>query len=97
MGAFWGILFQVAVVPVQWAMAKGLTGDKAVTYQIIVEAAHYEVEDAEAQRLNLEDVDGSSDPVMRLNSLDRLVNWSNKFLGRRDMDQIYQVPIIRGE
>jgi hypothetical protein len=34
---------------------------------------------------------------MRLNSLDRLVNWSNKFLGRRDMDQIYQVPIIRGE
>jgi hypothetical protein len=78
-------------------MAKGLTGDQAVTYQMIVEAAHYEIEDAEAQRLNPKDVDGSSDPGMRLNSLDRLVNWSNKFLGRRDMDQIYQVPIIRGE
>jgi hypothetical protein len=73
MGAFWGILFQVAVVPVQWAMAKGVTGEKVVTYQMIVEAAHYEIEDAEAQRLNPEDVDGSSDPGMRLNSMDRLV------------------------
>jgi hypothetical protein len=97
MGAFWGILFLVAVVPVQWTMAKGLTGDKAVTYQILVEAAHHEIEDAEAQRLNPEDVDGSSDPGMRLNSLDRLVKGSNEFLGRRDIDQIYQVPIIRGE
>jgi hypothetical protein len=34
---------------------------------------------------------------MRLNNLDRLVNWANKFLGRRDIDQIYQVPIVRGE
>jgi hypothetical protein len=25
MGAFWGTLFQVAVAPVQWAMAKGHT------------------------------------------------------------------------
>jgi hypothetical protein len=30
-------------------------------------------------------------------SLERVVKGSNKFLGRRDMDQIYQVPIIRGE
>ncbi len=30
-------------------------------------------------------------------SLDRLVKGSNEFLGRRDINQIYQVPIIRGE
>jgi len=32
MGAVWGILFQVAVAPVQWAMAKWHTIGKAVTY-----------------------------------------------------------------
>jgi hypothetical protein len=27
---------------------------------------------------------------MELNNLDRLVNWSNKFLGRRDTDRVCQ-------
>jgi hypothetical protein len=40
-------------------------------------------------------VDGHSAPKMRLNNLDRLVNWSNEFLGRTDTDRIYPVPIIR--
>jgi hypothetical protein len=31
---FWGTLFQVAVAPVQWAMAKGHTVSKAVIYQM---------------------------------------------------------------
>ncbi len=48
MGAFWGTLFQVAVAPVQWAMAKGHTVVKVVTYQMIAEAARLEIEDAEA-------------------------------------------------
>ncbi len=36
-------------------------------------------------------------PKMQLNNLDRLVNWSNEFLGRRYTDRVYPVPIIRNE
>ena len=43
MGAFWGTLFQVAVAPVQWAMAKGHTIGKTVTYQMTAEAAGLEI------------------------------------------------------
>ena len=86
MGAFWGTLFQVAVAPVQWAMAKGHTIGKTATYQMTAEAARLEMEDAEAQRLTIEEVDRPSSPWMQLNILDRLVNWSNKCLGRRDND-----------
>ncbi len=95
MGAFWGTLFQVAVAPVQWAMAKGHTIGKTVTYQMTAEAAGLEMEDSEAQRLTIEEVDGPSAPKMQLNNLDRLVNWSNEFLGRRDNDRVYPVPIDR--
>ncbi len=45
MGAFWGTLFQVAVAPVQWAMAKGHTIGKTVSYQMTAEAARLEIED----------------------------------------------------
>ena len=31
MGAFWGTLFEVAVAPVQWAMAKGHNIGKTVS------------------------------------------------------------------
>jgi hypothetical protein len=95
MGAFWGTLFQVAVAPVQWKMAKGHTIGKTVTYQMTAEAARLEMEDSEAQRLTIEEVDGPSAPKMQLNNLDRLVNWSNEFLGRREIDQVYPVPIDR--
>jgi hypothetical protein len=97
MGAFCGTLFQVAVAPVQWAMAKGHTIGKTVSYQMTAEAARLEIEDNEAQRLTIEEVDGPSAPKVQINNLDRLVNWSNKFLGRRDNDRVYPVPIIRGE
>ncbi len=59
------------------------------------EAARLDMEDAEAQRLTIEEVDGPSAPKVQLNNLDRLVNWSNKFLGRRDNDLVYPVPIDR--
>jgi hypothetical protein len=95
MGAFWGTLFQVAVAPVQWAMAKGHNIGKTVTYQMTAEAARLEIEDAKAQRLTIEEVDGPSAPKMQLNNLDRLVNWSNEFLGRGDNDRVYPVPIDR--
>jgi hypothetical protein len=56
------------------------------------EAARLEMEDAEAQRLTIEEVDGPSAPKMQLNNLDRLENWSNEFLGRRDNDRVYPSP-----
>ncbi len=85
------------VAPVQWAMAKGHTIDKTVSYQMTAEAARLEIEDSEAQRLTIEEVDRPSAPKVQINNLDRLVNWSNEFLGRRDNDRVYPVPIIRGE
>jgi hypothetical protein len=68
-----------------------------VSYQMTAEAARLEIEDNEAQRLTFEEVDGPSAPKVQINNLDRLVNWSNEFLGRRDNDRVYPVPIIRGE
>ncbi len=65
--------------------------------QVSAEVTCPKIEDAEAKRLNPEDVGGPSAPGMRLYNLDRLVNWSNEFLGRRDTDQIYLIPIIRGD
>jgi hypothetical protein len=97
MGAFWGTLFQVAVAPVQWVMANGHTIGKMVTYQMTEEAVRLEMEDSEAQRLTIEEVDGPSAPKMQLNNLDRLVNWSNEFLSRRDTDRVHPVPLIRNE
>ncbi len=71
-------MFQVAVAPVQWAMAKGHTIGKTVSYQMTTEAARLEIEDNEAQRLTIEEVDGPSAPKVQINNLDRLVNWSNE-------------------
>jgi hypothetical protein len=97
MGAFWGTLFQVAVAPVQWAMAKGHTIGKTVSYQMTAEAARLEIEDSKAQQLTIKEADRPSAPKVQINNLDRLVNWSNEFLGRRDNDRVYPVPIIRGD
>ncbi len=97
MGAFWGTLFQVVVAPVQWAMAKCHTIGKMVSYQMTAEAAQLEIEDVEAQRLTIEEVDGLTVPKVQLNNLDRLVNWSNKFLGRMDNHRVYPVHINRNE
>ena len=96
-GSLLGNMFQVAVAPVQWAMAKGHTIGKTVSYQMTAEAARLEIEDNEAQRLTVEEVDGPWAPKVQINNLDRLVNWSNEFLGRRDNDRVYPVPIIRGK
>ncbi len=61
------------------------------------EAAQLEIEDAKAQRLTIEEADGPTAPKVQLNNLDRLVNWSNEFLGRRDNNRVYPVPIKRNE
>jgi hypothetical protein len=80
-----------------WAVAKGHTIGKMVSYQMTTEAARLEIEDTKAQRLTIEEVDGPSAPKVQLNNLDRLVNWSNEFLSRRDNDRVYPVPINRKE
>jgi len=51
MGAFWGTLFQMAVAPVQWAVATGPNIGKKVSYRMTAEAARLEIEDNEAQGL----------------------------------------------
>jgi hypothetical protein len=65
MGAFWGTLFQVAVAPVQWAMVKGHTIGKTVSYQMTAEAARLEIENYEAQRLTIEEWTGHQLPRCR--------------------------------
>ncbi len=42
-------------------------------------------------------MDGPSAPKVQLNNLERLMNWSNEFLSRRDNDRVYSVPINRNE
>jgi hypothetical protein len=62
MGAFWRTLFQVAVAPMQWAMAKGHTIGKMVTYQMAAKAERLEMEDVEAQRHGPEVAGGPQPP-----------------------------------
>ncbi len=61
------------------------------------EAARLEIEDSEAQRLTDREMEEASAPRVQINNLDRLVTWSNKFLGRRDNERVYPVPIVRGK
>ena len=42
-------------------------------------------------------MEGASAPRVQINNLDRLVTWSNEFLGRRDNERVYPVPSVRGE
>jgi len=61
------------------------------------EAARVEIEDSETQGLASREMEDASAPRVQINNLDRLVAWSNEFLGRRDSDRVYPAPIIRGE
>jgi hypothetical protein len=75
-------------------MAKGHNIGKTVSYQMTAEAAR--LEDNEAQQ-PIQEVNGESAPRVQINNLDRLVTWSNEFLGRRDNDRVHPVPITGGE
>jgi hypothetical protein len=70
---------------------------RMVPYQMTAAAGCLEMEDAEAQRLGPEEMGRPTAPMASLNNLDRLVNWSNELLIRRDYDRTYPVPIIRDE
>ncbi len=81
----------------QWAVAKGHNIGKKVSYRMTTEAARLEIEDNDAQGLTGREMEGASAPRVQINNLDRLVTWSNEFLGRRDNDRVYPAPIVRGE
>jgi hypothetical protein len=78
-------------------MAKGHNIGKTVSYRMTAEAARLEIEDNEAQRLNDREMEEALAPRVQINNLDRLVTWSNEFLGRKDNERVYPVPIARGE
>jgi hypothetical protein len=67
------------------------------TYRMTTEAARIEIEDNEAQELTGREMEDASAPRVQINNLDRLVTWSNEFLGRKDNDRVYPAPIVRGE
>ena len=81
----------------QWAVAKGHNIGKKVSYRMTTEAARLEIEDDEAQELAGREMEDASAPRVQINNLDRLVTWSNEFLGRRDNDRVYPVPVTGGE
>ncbi len=67
--------------------AKGHNIGKKVSYQMTSEAARVEIEDSETQGLAGREMEDASAPRVQINNLDRLVTWSNEFLGRRDNDR----------
>jgi hypothetical protein len=97
MGAFWGVLLQVAAVPVQWAMAKRHVVGKAATCPRSAGAVRLQVKGAEAQRMSPEDAGESLAPGTGLNNMDRLMSWPDEFFGRGITDQVYLVSTIEGE
>ncbi len=86
----------MAVAPVQWAVAKGHNIGKKVSYRMTTEAARLEIEDSEAQGLADREMEDASASRVQINNLDRLVTWSNEFLGRRDNDRVYPDPHHQG-
>jgi hypothetical protein len=58
-GAFWGLLLQGVVAPVQWAVAKRRAISEAAAWRGSSEAVCLQAEDAEARRPGSEDVDRS--------------------------------------
>ncbi len=81
----------------QWAMAKGHNIGKTVSYRMTAQAARLEIEDNEAHRLTDKEMEEASAPRVQINNLDRLVTWSNEFLGRRDNERFYPASIVRGK
>jgi hypothetical protein len=95
MGAFWGVLLQVAAVPMQLAITKKHSIGKAATWRWSAEAVGLQVEDTEAQRPSPEDVGESSALGMGLNNADRLMSWPNELFGRGNTDHVYLVSTTK--
>jgi hypothetical protein len=97
MGAFWGILLQVAVAPVQWAMAKRHVISKAAACRGSTEAVCLQAENAKAQRPGSEDVDRSSALGTGPSIADGFSSWRDELFSKGNADQVYLVSTIEGE
>ena len=75
-GAFWGLLLQGAVAPVQWAVAKRRAISKAAAWRGSSKAACLQAEGAEARRPGSEDVDRPSALGTGPSIADGLRSWS---------------------
>jgi hypothetical protein len=97
MGAFWGLLLQVAVAPVQWAVAKRCAISKAAAWRGSSEAVRLQAEDAKAQRPSSEDVDRSSALGTGPSIADGLESWRDELFSQENANQVYLVATIEGE
>jgi hypothetical protein len=97
MGAFWGILLQVAAAPVQWAMAKRHVVSKAAAWRGSIEAVRLQAEDAKARRPGSEDVDRSSALGTGPSMADGPGSWRDELFSQGNADQVYLVSTIEGE
>jgi|688.fasta_scaffold1227079_1 hypothetical protein len=97
--AFWGTIFQVAVGPFRWAVEKGHGLRKTVCHQMESKVSRIEIMGPEAEPLNqVEQPATLAQPTRMFNNLDRLLNWSDNFVGRRQNGEdlgghIYPAPL----
>jgi hypothetical protein len=97
MGAFWSLLLQGAVAPVQWAVAKRRAISKAAAWRGSSEAACLQAEGAEARRPGSEDVDRPSALGTGPSIADGLGSWRDGLFSQGNADQVPLVVTIEGE
>jgi hypothetical protein len=97
MGAFWGLLLQGTVAPVQWAVANRRAISKAAAWRGSSEAVRLQAEDAKARRPGSEDVDRSSALGTGPSIADGLGSWRDELFSQGNADQVYLVTTIEGE
>jgi hypothetical protein len=96
-GAFWGLLLQGVVAPVQWAVAKRRAISKAAAWRGSSEAVRLQAENAKARRPGSEDVDRSLALGTGPSIADGLGSWRDGLFSQGDVDQVYLVATIEGE
>jgi hypothetical protein len=97
MGAFWSLLLQGAVAPVQWAVAKRRAISKAAAWRGSSKAACLQAEGAKARRPGSEDVDRPSALGTGPSIADGLGSWRDGLFSQGNVDQVYPVATIEGE
>jgi hypothetical protein len=77
-------IFQAGVGPFRWAVGEGHGPRKTVCRQMESEASRIEIEGPEAEPLKqVEQPATPAQPTRKFNNLDRLLNLSVNFVGRR--------------
>jgi hypothetical protein len=96
-GAFWGLLLQGAVAPVQWAVAKRRAISEAAAWRGSSEAVCLQAVDAEARRPGSEDVDRSRALGTGPSIVDGPGSWRDGLFSQGNVDQVYLVASIEVE